>query len=62
MVMKKILTSARFPYIPLTVMVNKRSETIEALLDTGFDGDIILPEGLLTNGNPRPIFDAGRDW
>ena len=36
----------------LTVYINKRSETIEALLDTGFDGDIILPEGLLTNGKP----------
>jgi predicted aspartyl protease len=52
MAMKKSLTSTRFPYIPLTVTVNKRSETIEALLDTGFDGDIILPEGLLTNGKP----------
>src|SRR5687768_14072078 len=52
MVMKKTLTSARYPYIPLTVVINKRSETIEALLDTGFDGDIILPEGLLTNGKP----------
>jgi len=52
MVMNKTLTSARYPYIPLTVVINKRSETIEALLDTGFDGDIILPEGLLTNGKP----------
>jgi predicted aspartyl protease len=52
MVMKKTLSSTRYPYIPLTVTVNKRSETIEALLDTGFDGDIILPEGLLTNGKP----------
>jgi predicted aspartyl protease len=52
MVMKKTLTSDRYPYIPLTVVVNKRSETIEALLDTGFDGDLILPEGLLTNGKP----------
>ena len=43
--MKKTLISARYPYIPLIVVVNKRSETIEALLDTGFDGDIILPEG-----------------
>jgi hypothetical protein len=43
MAMKKTLTSARYPYIPLTVVVNKRSETIEALLDTGFDqGDRIM--------------------
>ena len=50
--MKKTLTSTRYPYIPLTVVINKRSETMEALLDTGFDGDLILPEGLLTNGKP----------
>src|SRR5262252_9663720 len=28
------------------------SETVEALLDTGFDGDVIIPEGLMTNGKP----------
>jgi predicted aspartyl protease len=45
-------TSTRFPYIPVTVTLNKRTETVEALLDTGFDGDLIIPEGLMTNGKP----------
>jgi predicted aspartyl protease len=48
----KSFTSAHFPYIPLTVFLNKRTETVEALLDTGFDGDVIIPEGLMTNGKP----------
>ena len=49
---KKTCTSAHFPYIPVTVVLNKRIETIEALLDTGFDGDLIIPENLMTNGKP----------
>ena len=48
----KTLTSTHFPYIPVTVVLHKRTETVEALLDTGFDGDLIIPEGLLTNGKP----------
>lgn len=47
---QQTFTSSHFPYIPITVVVNKRIETVEALLDTGFDGDLIIPEGLLTNG------------
>ena len=49
---KKTFTSAHFPYIPVTVVLNKRTETVEALLDTGFDDDLIIPEGLMTNGKP----------
>jgi predicted aspartyl protease len=45
-------TSAHFPYVPVTVILNKRTETVEALLDTGFDGDLIIPEELMTNGKP----------
>jgi predicted aspartyl protease len=48
----KTLTSTHFPSLPVTVVLNKRTETVEALLDTGFDGDLIIPEGLLTNGKP----------
>jgi predicted aspartyl protease len=48
----KSFTSTHYPYIPLTVFLNKRTETVEALLDTGFDGDVIIPEGLMTNGKP----------
>jgi predicted aspartyl protease len=53
---QKTFTSWRFPYIPITVAINKRMETIEALLDTGFDGDLIIPEGLMTNGTPPDTY------
>jgi predicted aspartyl protease len=48
----KTFTSSHFPYLPVAVVLNKRTETVEALLDTGFDGDVIIPEGLMTNGKP----------
>ena len=34
------LVSHNFPYVPLTVAVQGGSLTIEALLDTGFDGEL----------------------
>src|SRR5262249_49570714 len=45
-------TSRKFPYLPIAVGIRKRWERVEALLDTGFDGDIVLPPGFITNGNP----------
>jgi len=38
------LVSHNFPYVPLTVAVQGGSLTIEALLDTGFDGEIVVPQ------------------
>jgi predicted aspartyl protease len=52
MAIKTSIISRRFPYIPLQVQVRQRKEKIEALLDIGFDGDIAIPKGLLTNGDP----------
>ncbi len=37
------VVSSRFPYLPLTLTVHGRTATIEALLDTGFDGDVAVP-------------------
>lgn len=51
MAIKKSIISQRFPYIPLQIQVRQRKEKIEALLDTGFDGDIAVPKGMLTNGD-----------
>ena len=39
------LVSDRFPYLPLTLTVRGAVFTCTALLDTGFDGAIIVPEG-----------------
>jgi predicted aspartyl protease len=46
------VVSTRFPYIPITVTIGNRTEDIEALLDTGFDGFVIVPPGLVTNSDP----------
>lgn len=46
----KALISSRFPYLPVKVTVRQHSYELEAMLDTDFDGEIILPPGLVTNG------------
>ena len=49
---EKTFICQHFPYLPVTITIRNRTETIEALLDTGFDGEIIIPSGLITNGKP----------
>lgn len=46
------VTSDHFPYLPLTITVAGHAETIEALLDTGFDGHLVVPPHLLAPGAP----------
>src|SRR5919109_2848151 len=46
--MSKKLTSTKYPYLPLTIRVraNKSKHidlTTQALIDTGFSGDIVVP-------------------
>lgn len=53
------LVSSHFPYISIKVTFRNREETVEALLDTGFDGDVILPEGFIENGE---IADDYNPW
>lgn len=53
------LVSSHFPYIPIRITFRNREERVEALLDTGFDGDIILPEGFIENGE---IADDYNPW
>ncbi len=40
--------SAHFPYLPVHVEVVNQTHQLEALLDTGFDGDIAVPPRLIT--------------
>ena len=46
---RKII-STRFPYIPVQVFVSENIYKLEALIDTGFDGQVILPPSLVANG------------
>jgi predicted aspartyl protease len=54
----KHIVSSRFPYLPLRVhlKLNRNQEIdtdTEALVDTGFSGDVALPSSWVTNGH-RP--------
>ena len=44
--------SHRFPYVPIRLQVRGREALVEALLDTGFDGHVVVPASLMTNGAP----------
>jgi predicted aspartyl protease len=46
------LASSHFPYLPIHLEVRGHTADLEALLDTGFDGAIVVPPGLVTNGRP----------
>lgn len=39
--------SSRFPYLPVTLTLRGNSLEFEALLDTGFDGGLAVPEGTI---------------
>jgi predicted aspartyl protease len=41
-----MLTSGDYPYLQVRVTVRAHSLTYRALLDTGFDGYLIIPESL----------------
>jgi len=49
---KKSYTSHHYPYLPVTFSINKQVRTVEALIDTGFEGDLVIPEGLIRHENP----------
>lgn len=42
--------SQRFPYIQVILQVLNRSLKVEALVDTGFDGDITVPPKMVLDG------------
>lgn len=50
--MTQRLTSARFPYLPVEIGVGRTSHDVEALLNTGFDGDAILPSDMGVDAEP----------
>lgn len=50
MAKSKAVTSLHFPYCSIRISTLKRDFKLEALLDTGYDGGVILPPSLITNG------------
>lgn len=41
------VVSERFPYLTIALTVQDRNSSLEALIDTGYDGDMVVPEGLI---------------
>ena len=50
--MTQPLISPRFPYLPVEIEIRSAKHALEALLDTGFDGDAILPAAPRADGDP----------
>ncbi len=53
--MNREVSSNRFPYIPIVVTINDVSTATEALIDTGFDGFVLLPEANFPEGISGPL-------
>jgi predicted aspartyl protease len=52
MALSRRLISSHFPYVPLHIDVHQSTHTLEALLDTGFDGYLALPPTFFPAGEP----------
>jgi len=50
MAKSKTVTYSHFPYLPISISTVKGNFELEALLDTGYDGGVVLPPTLITNG------------
>ena len=48
----KSIVSLKFPYLPIKVVIAKGTFKLNALLDTGYDGGVVLSPNLVTNGKP----------
>ena len=59
MAINQPLVSNNFPYLPLRLDVGQHSLDLEALLDTGFDGDGAMPSSVLAaEGAPAGYVDC----
>ncbi len=46
------LVSDHFPYLPLSIQIREYKADVEALVDTGFEGDVLVPLGFFVIGGP----------
>ena len=66
--MNERLVSDRSPYVPLDVFLPGKSGSFESLLDTGFEGDVVIPESFAADADPSDEYrryrlaDGSRTW
>lgn len=48
--MSEPFVSSRFPYLLVQVRFGQQALTVEALIDTGFDGDVLIPRAIVPPG------------
>lgn len=58
MAQTKKVVSLHFPYLPIEVVINQSKRILEALLDTGFDGYVVLPPKFVTNGEVADLYES----
>ena len=57
--MNERVVSTHFPYVAFRLQIGQQAEEIEAYIDSGFDGDILVPAGPLTAGE---VPDGEYQW
>jgi predicted aspartyl protease len=55
MAVSRRVVSSRFPYLPITLRVRQHVITLDALIDTGFDGHLVVPADTLV-GEPADAY------
>jgi predicted aspartyl protease len=53
------VTSERFPYLPVQIQLGDIEIEVDALLDTGFDGQVIIPTSLVP---PSATLQGHQRW
>ena len=53
---RRVVTSDDFPYLPIRIAVEGWEAEAEALLDTGFSGEIIVPEDVMPEDIGPPAY------
>ena len=50
--MNQRVVSSHFPYVPVHLQVRDTEADVEALVDSGFDGDIAVAQAVVADGRP----------